>query len=49
VIATLDANPNCSMGVSDVANAHVRNQISPDPKADLATISTKADVIMVES
>ncbi len=36
------------MGVSDVANAHVRNQISPDPKADLATISTKADVIKVE-
>ena len=46
--ATLDADPNSNIGVGHIANAHVRNQISTDPMADLATISTKADVIMVE-
>ena len=46
--ATLDGDQKCSMGVSHIASAHERNQISPDPKADLATISTKADAIMVE-
>ncbi|MDF0718899.1 T9SS type A sorting domain-containing protein [Kaistella sp. PBT33-4] len=48
VVATLDTSPNCSMSVTDVAAAPVSIAISPNPMADLATISTKPDVIKVE-
>lgn len=46
VIATVD--PNCSMSVSDVANALVLITISPNPMTDFATINTKATVTKVE-
>lgn len=48
MIATLDSSPNCSMGVSDVADSYVPIEISPNPMADYATVNTKATVTKVE-